>query len=117
MNQGACWKTANDSGWLCSRSLYVARIPKNASPSAPIGEVRFVPPLEYRATDYPSSRDADWAVRNKLNGTQTRIDARRGGKVDYSHFVHTFNDILTRVQNLPDVAKDVVRKVLDVRYR
>ncbi|HEY4641704.1 MAG TPA: hypothetical protein VII75_10195, partial [Thermoanaerobaculia bacterium] len=30
---------------------------------------------------------------------------------------HTFNDILTRVQNLPDVAKDVVRKVLDVRYR
>jgi MoaA/NifB/PqqE/SkfB family radical SAM enzyme len=28
-----------------------------------------------------------------------------------------FNDVLTRVQNLPGVAKDVVRKVLDVRYR
>ena len=29
----------------------------------------------------------------------------------------TFNDVLTRVQNLPGVAKDVVRKVIDVRYR
>ena len=31
--------------------------------------------------------------------------------------VDTFNDVLTRVQNLPGVAKDVVRKVIDVRYR
>ena len=30
---------------------------------------------------------------------------------------HAFNDVLTRVQNLPGVAKDVVRKVIDVRYR
>jgi MoaA/NifB/PqqE/SkfB family radical SAM enzyme len=29
----------------------------------------------------------------------------------------TFNDVLSRVQNLPGVAKDVVRKVIDVRYR
>jgi MoaA/NifB/PqqE/SkfB family radical SAM enzyme len=29
----------------------------------------------------------------------------------------TFNDVLTRVQNLPGAAKDVVRKVIDVRYR
>ena len=28
-----------------------------------------------------------------------------------------FNDVLTGVQNLPNVAKDVVRKVLDVRYK
>jgi MoaA/NifB/PqqE/SkfB family radical SAM enzyme len=28
-----------------------------------------------------------------------------------------FNDVLTSVQNLPNVAKDVVRKVIDVRYR
>ncbi len=30
---------------------------------------------------------------------------------------HAFNDVLTRVQNLPNAAKDVVRKVIDVRYR
>ncbi|MBM4017829.1 MAG: DUF4838 domain-containing protein [Planctomycetes bacterium] len=56
--------------------------------------VRYVPPLELRSTDYPCSRDADWAVRNRINGTQTRLDEQRGGKVAYSHFVHTFNSIL-----------------------
>ena len=30
---------------------------------------------------------------------------------------HMFNDVLTGVQNLPAAAKDVVRKVIDVRYR
>jgi Iron-sulfur cluster-binding domain/Radical SAM superfamily len=30
---------------------------------------------------------------------------------------HAFNDVLARVQNLPGAAKDVVRKVIDVRYR
>ena len=30
---------------------------------------------------------------------------------------HTFNDVLTRVQNLPGAAKDAVRKVIDLRYR
>jgi MoaA/NifB/PqqE/SkfB family radical SAM enzyme len=30
---------------------------------------------------------------------------------------HAFNDVLTGVQNLPGAAKDLVRKVLDVRYR
>lgn len=72
----------------------VSRIPKNASPKLATGDRRFVPPLEYRATDYPNSRDADWAARNHLNGTQTRIDAARGGKIEYSHFVHTFNELV-----------------------
>jgi hypothetical protein len=56
--------------------------------------VRYSPPLELRSTDYPCSRDADWAVRNKINGTQTRLDEQRGGKISYSHFVHTFASIL-----------------------
>ena len=60
---------------------------------------RHIPPLEYRSTDYPCSRDADWAVRNKMNGTQTRLDERRGGKIEYSHFVHTFNSILNPAQH------------------
>lgn len=30
---------------------------------------------------------------------------------------HAFNDVLTKVQNLPSVGKDVVRKIIDVRYR
>jgi hypothetical protein len=87
----------------------VARIPKNASPTVPGGDLRFVPPLEYRATDYPNSRDGDWAVRNHLNGTQTRIDKARGGKIDYSHFVHTFNSIVnpTELAAHPDWFSEV----------
>ena len=55
---------------------------------------RYVPPLEYRSTDYPCSRSAEWAVRNKVNGTQTRLTDKHGGKIAYAHFVHTFNSIL-----------------------
>lgn len=61
--------------------------------------VRYIPPLEYRATDYPCHRDADFAVRNKFNGTQTHLDEKRGGKIAYSHFVHTFNSILNPGQH------------------
>lgn len=72
----------------------VSRIPKRDRIEVPPLEVRFVPRLESRSTDYPNSRDADWAVRNKINGTQTNLDARRGGKIAYGPFVHTFNAIL-----------------------
>jgi hypothetical protein len=55
---------------------------------------RYVPPLEYRSTDYVCSRDADWAVRNKLNGQWSEADEARGGKVVYRGFVHTFNALV-----------------------
>ncbi len=61
--------------------------------------IRYAPPLEYRSTDYPCSRDGNWAVRNKINGTQARLDEPRGGKIAYSHFVHTFNSILSPAQH------------------
>ena len=70
------------------------RIPKQPSMVIRGLSRTVIPALEYRSTDYPHSRDADWAVRNKINGTQTHLDAKRGGKIAYSHFVHTFNSIL-----------------------
>lgn len=72
----------------------VSRIPRRERIEVSALDVRFVPRLESRSTDYPNSRDADWAVRNKVNGTQTALDARRGGKIAYGPFVHTFNAIL-----------------------
>jgi hypothetical protein len=72
----------------------VSRIPKRARVVLRPLNRTFVPRLEYRATDYPGSRDADWAARNKINGTQTNLDRRRGGKVVYGPFVHTFTSIL-----------------------
>jgi hypothetical protein len=72
----------------------VSHVPKTARVVLRPLDRTFVPRLEYRATDYPGSRDADWAARNKINGTQTNLDRRRGGKVVYVPFVHTFNSIL-----------------------
>jgi hypothetical protein len=71
-----------------------SRIPRSGEFKIADLDFRYIPALESRATDYPCSRDADWAVRNKVNGTQTNLDEKRGGKIDYSHFVHTFNSIL-----------------------
>ncbi len=64
--------------------------------------VRYIPPLEYRSTDYPCSRPAEWAVRNKINGTQTRLAEKHGGKIAYSHFVHTFNSILNPAEHFAE---------------
>jgi hypothetical protein len=72
----------------------VSRIPKHARIALHPIDRRFVPRLEYRATDYPNSRAGDWAARNKINGTHARLDAPRGGKIAYGAFVHTFNAIL-----------------------
>jgi len=71
-----------------------SRIPKSPRIALKSLDRRVIPRLEYRATDYPHSRDPDWAVRNKINGTQTHLDAKRGGKIAYAYFVHTFNSIL-----------------------
>ncbi|HUU89665.1 MAG TPA: alpha-glucuronidase family glycosyl hydrolase, partial [Phycisphaerae bacterium] len=39
-----------------------SRIPKSGTFAVADLKVRYTPPLEYRSTDYPCSRDADWAV-------------------------------------------------------
>jgi len=69
-------------------------LPREGSFDLPSIDRRYVPPLEYRATDYPNSRDADWAVRNKINGHLTALDEERGGKISYRGFVHTFNGLV-----------------------
>jgi len=53
-----------------------------------------VPVLEYREVFYTSAFDGDWAVRNKMNGSHARLDSVRGGKITYSHFVHTFYELV-----------------------
>jgi len=56
--------------------------------------VRYVPPLEYREPFWMDAFDGDWAVRNKANGNSERLDARRGGKISYQGFVHTFYPLI-----------------------
>jgi hypothetical protein len=70
-----------------------AALPKTGTFDIPGIDRRYIPPLEYRATDYPNSRDPDWAVRNKINGDRAQLDEERGGKISYRGFVHTFNEL------------------------
>jgi len=69
-------------------------LPKTGTFDIPEIDRRYIPPLEQRALDYPNTRDADWAVRNKMNGDNHLLDEKRGGKITYRGFVHTFNELV-----------------------
>ncbi len=68
--------------------------PTEGELTVPPLDLTYVPPLEYRATDYPNSRPPEFAVRNKLNGTQIEATEEWGGKISYRGFVHTFNSLV-----------------------
>ncbi|MBM3239759.1 DUF4838 domain-containing protein [Candidatus Poribacteria bacterium] len=77
--------------WFSSK---VSHIPKrNRIEIGPIDDTQ-IPILEYREPFYTDAFDADWAARNKMNSNTARLDEQRGGKVAYSHFVHTFYPLL-----------------------
>ena len=80
---GCRWFAPDCSTWPTEGTIEVPEIDR-----------RYIPPLEYRGTDYPSSRPADFAVRNKYNGTSHHPDEARGGKISYRGFVHTFNALV-----------------------
>lgn len=53
-----------------------------------------VPVLEYREPFWFDSFDADWAARNRSNSASARLDETRGGKILYTGFVHTFQELV-----------------------
>jgi hypothetical protein len=53
--------------------------------------------FEYRGVLWLDALDGDWAVRNKSNGEDTLLDAKRGGKIIYEGFVHTFYERYPRL--------------------
>ena len=74
--------------WWSSK---VSTIPSKPDLVIPEQHVRYVPALEYREPFWMDAFDADWAARNKSNGSATRLDEPRGGKLNYGGlFVHTF---------------------------
>ena len=50
----------------------------------------YVPPFRYREVFYAKGWDADWQSRHRLNGDFAPLDKMRGGRMEYSGFVHTF---------------------------
>jgi len=77
---GCRWFTPDCTTWPREGRINVGRL-----------DITYVPPLEYRATDYPDSRPPEFAVRNQYNGTQIEASEEWGGKISYRGFVHTFN--------------------------
>ncbi len=76
-------------------------LPESGTFDLPDIRRQYVPPLEYRTTDYVCARDAGWASRNKLNGQWSEIDEARGGRVIYKGFVHTFNALVPPADYFP----------------
>ncbi len=90
----AVWSFLEDSlgvRWLAPDCTV---LPQSGAIDVPQLRRRYVPPLEYRTTDYVCARDADWAARNRLNGQWSEIDEARGGRIIYKGFVHTFNALV-----------------------
>lgn len=48
------------------------------------------PAYEYRDPYWFHTFDAEWALHNFDNGSVTRIDDARGGRIEYQGFVHTY---------------------------
>lgn len=70
------------------------RIPKSGVFKVGGLKKEFIPVLEYRCTDYPSSRPLAFSVRNKYNGQMIPDNETWGGKISYQGFVHTFNGLV-----------------------
>ncbi|HEY7118915.1 MAG TPA: DUF4838 domain-containing protein, partial [Tepidisphaeraceae bacterium] len=54
------------------------------------------PAFEYREAYISEAWDKDFSARMRLNGQAHRLDESTGGKVRYSHFVHTFDELIPR---------------------
>ena len=57
-------------------------------------DVTYIPPFEYRDTDYPTCRAPRFGVRNKLNGLYSHATEKWGGHIKYRGFVHTFKALV-----------------------
>ncbi len=84
----------------------VSRIPhRQTIVVGPIDETK-IPPLEYRSAWYAEAFDGDWAARNRLNGTNTHVTEKHGGKIRYyrTQAWHTFNKFVapSEIDEHPD---------------
>ncbi len=81
-----------DCRWFATDCI---RIPDSGEKRIDIIRKVYVPPLEYRNTDYLCHRDPEFAVRNKYNGYSVKaFHPKWGGIVKYRGFVHTFNSLV-----------------------
>lgn len=76
---GCRWFTADCATWPRAGTLVVDRVDR-----------RYVPPLEFRAGDYPCARPGAFAVRLRLNGNNHQMSVEQGGRKGVHSLAHTF---------------------------
>ncbi|MCC6442649.1 MAG: DUF4838 domain-containing protein [Armatimonadetes bacterium] len=80
---GCRWFAPDCATWPMSGAIRVPQIGR-----------RYLPPLEYRGTDYPRSLAADYSARNRYNGGNHRPDEPRGGHIGVLSLAHTFDALV-----------------------
>jgi len=78
-NLGCRWFTPDCATWPKSGQIKVAALDR-----------RYIPPLEFRAGDYPIARPGAFAVRCRLNGNNHQLDTAQGGRKGVHSLAHTF---------------------------
>ncbi|MEI6502827.1 MAG: DUF4838 domain-containing protein, partial [Armatimonadota bacterium] len=76
---GCRWFTPDCSTWRKSGTINLASLDR-----------RFIPPLEFRAGDYPIAHDGTFAARVRLNGNNHQMSAEQGGRKGVHSLAHTF---------------------------
>lgn len=69
---------------------WASRVPSRPTLAFDRLEVRAQPAFEYREPFWYPAFNADWAVRNCVNGQSANIPPEKGGCIRYKGFVHTF---------------------------
>lgn len=69
---------------------WATTVPRNPGLVLPPIDESETPAFEYRDAFWYHAFDGDWAARNFCNGFSARLDADRGGRVEYQGFVHTY---------------------------
>ena len=75
----------------------VSRIPRRTTIVIPWLDDTKMPVLEYRSVWYAEAFEGDWAARNHLNGHNTRVGEKHGGKIRFhqTQAQHTFNKLVS----------------------
>jgi len=73
------WFTPDCATWPRAGTLRVADLDR-----------RFIPPLEFRAGDYPVAKPGEFAVRCRLNGNNHQMTVEQGGRKGVHSLAHTF---------------------------
>lgn len=78
-NLGCRWFTPDCATWPKSGTISIGKLDR-----------RYVPPLEFRAGDYPVARSGEFSVRLRLNGNNHQMSAEQGGRKGVHSLAHTF---------------------------